>query len=111
MGILAKTQLYGALTMDGVRTHTYEQLAPHSSLDPRRGERSTALETSCGETDEKERDREEDGWSISAASTSIPEKGSTAVIPSTVNLHFCKSTVSLPDFLQQKEQADAKRDS
>jgi hypothetical protein len=105
MGVLSKTQLYGALTMYGVRAHTScrpEQLAPNGSSMSRGGERSD-------EKDEKERDRDEDGWSISATSTAIPEKGSTAVIPSSVNLHFHGSALVMPllNFLQE-EQADAK---
>ena len=106
MGVLAKTQLYGTLTMDGVRMHTsggLERPAPKSSLKPGGGERFAAIER-CGETDEKEGDRHEDGWSISATSTAIPEKGSTAVIPSSVNLHFRGPSlvVPLPNFLQEE---------
>lgn len=105
MGVLSKTQLYGALTIDGVRAHTScrpEQLAPNGSSKSRGGEM-------CDEKDEKEKDKDEDGWSISATSTAISEKGSTAVIPSSVNLHFHGSAlvVSLLDFLQE-DQPDAK---
>lgn len=96
MGVIAKTQLYGTLTMEGIRTHTcggFEQLRD------------------CERFVDSNGDINEDGWSISAASTAIPEKGSTAVIPSAVNLHYRGSAIvlSLPAFLQH-EHPDAKCD-
>ena len=102
IGVLAKTQLYGMVTMDGVRSHTYGM--HERPLDPRGGDRFDVMEASGEASDEKERDRGEDGWSISATSTAIPEKGSTAVIPSSINLHFRGTSLkmSLPAFLQEQ---------
>ena len=121
MGVLAKTQTYGTLTLEDVRTSGFrdlaEELEPHAAPKTQRGglgaaamearddkgSYSTAasmkddsLDVDIPLPDEKERDRDADLWSISAASTTIPEKGTTAVIPSAVNLHFRGSSVPVP---------------